>query len=85
MVDDDNTGNNDGIFFDAEEKVEDDDEIGEEKSSDDDDNSFLLSDLAKDKWSKTAEPVAAMVIVTKIGMHHWDELIGESDELPHLP
>lgn len=56
--------------------MEDEYEIIENKSSDNDDKNILSSDLAKDKRSDTAVPIAAVVIASEIGMHCWDELIG---------
>ncbi len=64
--------------------------------SDDDDDNILLSDLAikipttSDKHADATitttsdNLVVAPVLVSKIGMHCWDELIGELGELPHL-
>ena len=60
--------------------------LDNENSSDDDDDNMLTSDKHADATiTPTSDNLAvAPVVASKIGMHRWDELIGELDEFPHL-
>lgn len=70
------------MFSDAEEKVEDEDKVTEDGSLDDD--NMLLFDLATKNNVNRALPDGAMAVASKIGMHWWDEVVGQMDKMPHI-